>query len=45
MDDFDKKFLLVFYSSSLIIKLQIINCDRENHVNFKYMHFSKDDAV
>ena len=33
--------MLVFYNSSLIIGLQIINCDKENHFNFKYTQYSK----
>ena len=39
-NDFGKK-LFAFYNSFLKIKL---NCDKENHVNFKYMEFSKEDA-
>ena len=38
----DKKFVLTFYNSFLKIEL---NCDKINHVNFKYMHFSKGDVV
>ena len=35
---FDKKFVLAFYNSFLKIEL---NCDEENHANFKYVQFSK----
>ena len=39
MNAFDKKFVLAFYNCFLEIEL---NCDKENHVNFKYMQFSKE---
>ena len=37
-----KKFALAFYNSFLKIEL---NCDKINHVNFKYMQFSEEDVV
>ena len=37
-----KKFELALYNYFLKIEL---NYDRENHVNFKYMQFSKEDVV
>ena len=42
MNACDRKFVLAFYNSFLKIEL---NCDKENHVNFKYMQFSKEDVV
>ena len=36
---FDKKFVFAFYNSFLKIEL---SSDKENHVNFKYVQFSKD---
>ena len=42
MNDFDKNFVLTFYNSFLKVEL---NCDKENHVIFKYMQFSKEDIV
>ena len=39
MNDFDKNFVLTFYNSFLKVEL---NCDKENHVNFKYIKFSKE---
>ena len=42
MNDFDKKLVLAFYNSFLKIEL---NCEQENHVNFKYMQFSKEDVI
>ena len=42
MNDFDKNFVLTFYNSFLKVEL---NCDKENHVIFKYMLFSKEDIV
>ena len=42
MNAFDIKFVLAFYDSFLKIEL---NCDKINHINFKYMQFSKEDAV
>ena len=43
MNDFDKTFVLAFYSSYLKMKL---NFDKKRkYVNFKYMQFSKEDVV
>ena len=42
MNDFDKNFVLTFYNSFLKVEL---NCDKENHVIFKDMQFSKEDIV
>ena len=45
MNAFHKKIVLVLlplYNSFLKIEL---NCDKENHVNFKYMQLSKENAV
>ena len=42
MNVFDKKFMLAFYKSFQAIEL---SCDRENHVKFRYMQFSKEDVV
>ena len=44
MNDFDNKFqfVLAFYNSFLKIEL---NCNKENHVNFKYMKFSKENVA
>ena len=42
MNAYDRKFVLAFYNSFLKTEL---NCDKENHVNFKYMQFSKEDVV
>ena len=39
---FDKKIVLAFFNSFLKTEL---NCDKENHVNFKCMQFSKEDVV
>ena len=39
---FDKKFVLAFYNSFLKTEL---NYGKENHVNFQYMQFSKEDVV
>ena len=36
-----KKFVLAFYNSFLKRELY---CDKENHVNFEYMHLSKEDV-
>ena len=36
------KKLSTFHNTFLIIEL---NCDKENHVNFKYMQFSKEDFL
>ena len=45
MNDFDKQFVLVFCNFFLIIELQNKNCDKQNHVNFKYTQFSKEHVV
>ena len=45
MNDFDKQFVLVFCNFFLITELQNKNCDKQNHVNFKYTQFSKEDVV
>ena len=42
MNDFDKNFVLTFNNSFLKVEL---NCDKVNHVIFKYMQFSKEDIV
>ena len=42
MNAFDTKFLLAFYNSFLKVEL---NCDKANHVNFKYMQFSEEDVA
>ena len=39
VNTFEKKFMLAFYNSFLKIEL---SCDKENHVNFEYVQFSKD---
>ena len=41
-NEFDKKNVLAFYNYFLKIEL---NYDKENHVNFKYIQFSKGDVV
>ena len=41
MNAFDQKFVLAFYNSFLQIEL---NCVKINHVDFKYMQFSKEDV-
>ena len=42
MNAFDKKFVLAFYYYFLKTEL---NCDKINHVNFKYIKFSKEDVA
>ena len=42
MNVFDKKFMLAFCKSFQAIEL---NCDRENHVKFRYMQVPKEDVA